>query len=48
MCKVSLSQQREEQKRCLGSLCSWAEQRVAKQSDQMSRVPSEQREDAGL
>lgn len=49
VCRASLSQQREEQKRCLGSLCSWAQQCVAKtRSNQMSRVPSKQREDAGL
>lgn len=49
VCRASLSQQREEQKRCLGSLCSWAQQCLAKtRSNQMSRVPSKQREDAGL
>lgn len=32
----------KEQKRCLGSLCSWAQQCVAKERhDQMSTVPSE-------
>lgn len=49
MGRASLSQQCEEQKRCFGSPCCQAELcAVKKRSNQMSSVPSEQREDAGL
>jgi len=47
--RASLTQWCEEQKRCLGSLCSWEEQCVAQEgSNEVSRVPSKQKEDAGL